>query len=194
VLDYARSYDVPTVVFRMSCIYGPRQFGTEDQGWVAHFLISAMAGDPIVIYGDGRQVRDLLFVEDLVDAFCITAKRPRAAMGRAFNIGGGAARAASLLQVLELIERCDVPRPKLRFDEWRTGDQRYYVSNTSSFERATGWNPRVGIADGIRRLHEWLRTSEHPALAHISSVAERSRSVRSASRNGVEVATREVAP
>ena len=111
VVDYARSFGLPTVVFRMSCIYGPHQFGTEDQGWVAHFLIRALEGKPITLYGDGKQVRDILFVEDLVDAFLLASRNAGRLAGRAFNIGGGARNAISLLELLGLIEAMHGERP-----------------------------------------------------------------------------------
>lgn len=156
VLDYARSFGIRAAVFRMSCIYGPHQFGSEDQGWVAHFLIRAIDGQPITIYGDGKQVRDVLFVEDLVDALLRAREHIEAISGRAFNIGGGAANTISLLELLEIIERIDGRRPAVSFDDWRTGDQRYYVSDTRAFRASAGWAPRVGAREGIRRLHEWL--------------------------------------
>ncbi|WBY02632.1 SDR family NAD(P)-dependent oxidoreductase [Ramlibacter tataouinensis] len=161
-LDYARSYGLCTVVFRMSCIYGPRQFGTEDQGWVAHFLLRAMNGQPITIYGDGRQVRDILFVEDLVHAFLLAEQNGRALAGRAFNIGGGPRNAISLLDLIDRIQVLEGGPPAVAFDEWRTGDQRYYVSDTRAFEQATGWRPRVSSAAGIARLHAWLGLHRRP--------------------------------
>jgi CDP-paratose 2-epimerase len=166
VLDYARSFGLPAIVFRMSCIYGPHQHGTEDQGWVAHFLIQALEDREITIYGDGRQVRDLLFVEDLVDALQLAQTHMPTEAGQAFNIGGGPAHAVSLLEVLEQIgELLDRPA-RARFDEWRLGDQRYYVSDTAKFARATGWRPTVTVRDGIARLMGWLRESSRlPALA-----------------------------
>jgi CDP-paratose 2-epimerase len=159
VLDYARSFRVPAVVFRMSCIYGPHQFGTEDQGWVAHFLIRAMEGHPITLYGDGRQVRDILFVDDLVDAFLLAQSHVATISGRAFNIGGGPANAISLLELLETIERLDGRRPAVAHAEPRRGDQRYYVSDTTAFREATGWSPKIGARQGVRLLHEWLLQS-----------------------------------
>lgn len=157
VLDYARVFSIPAVVFRMSCIYGPRQFGTEDQGWVAHFLRSALSGTPIVIYGTGRQVRDLLFVGDLVDAFLAAEERMSVLRGHAFNIGGGPRNAASLLEILDLIEHATGQLPPLSFAETRLADQPYYVSDTSAFTAATGWRPGVSIEEGLEALTAWLR-------------------------------------
>jgi CDP-paratose 2-epimerase len=166
VLDYARSYGLSTCVFRMSCIYGPRQFGTEDQGWVAHFILRALQGDPITLYGDGKQVRDVLFVDDLVDAFLLAEQKPDAVRGRAFNIGGGPGSTISLLDLLDRIEALHGARPQIAFDDWRTGDQRYYVSDTRAFEQATGWRRRVAAEDGIARLYEWLAArNQRPATA-----------------------------
>jgi len=159
VIDYARSYGLQTMVFRMSCIYGPRQFGTEDQGWVAHFILRALRGEAITIYGDGKQVRDILFVDDLVNAFLLAEQNAAQLAGRAFNIGGGPANAISLLDLLDRIESLHGQRPAVTFDTWRTGDQRYYVSDTRAFEQATGWKQKVGAREGIGRLYEWL--AEH---------------------------------
>ncbi|MGE0128430.1 MAG: NAD-dependent epimerase/dehydratase family protein [Blastocatellales bacterium] len=156
VADYARSFDLPAVIFRMSCIYGPRQFGTEDQGWVAHFLIRAIEGEPLNIYGDGRQVRDALFVEDLVSAFLLAQKNIEAIAGEVFNIGGGPANTISLLELISLIGEIEGEMPEVLFDQWRPGDQRYYVSDMRKFQRATGWRPKVTVFDGVRRLREWL--------------------------------------
>ncbi len=156
VIDYARSYGLTTCVFRMSCIYGPRQFGTEDQGWVAHFLLRALRDEPITIYGDGKQVRDVLFVDDLVDAFLLAEQNASRLSGRAFNIGGGPGSTISLLDLVDRIEALHGRRPALAFDDWRTGDQRYYVSDTRAFEQATGWRRRVDAEDGITRLYHWL--------------------------------------
>jgi len=163
VLDYARTYGLPAAVFRMSCIYGPHQFGTEDQGWVAHFLIRALEGEPITLYGDGMQVRDILFVEDLIDAFVLAQDRMQSLSGQAFNIGGGAGNTVSLLDLLGLIGEAYGRRPEVGFDDWRPGDQRYYVSDTRKFERATGWSARVDVASGIERLAHWLREARGPS-------------------------------
>jgi CDP-paratose 2-epimerase len=144
----------------MSCIYGPHQFGNEDQGWVAHFLIRALQGEPITIYGDGKQVRDVLFVDDLIDALLLARRSIEALAGRAFNIGGGPAHAVSLGQVVEMIADLLGERPELEHAAWRKGDQRWYVSDTSSFARATGWAPKVAPRDGLRHLHRWLAAEQ----------------------------------
>ena len=156
VIDYARSYGMTTLVFRMSCIYGPRQFGTEDQGWVAHFILRALRGERITLYGDGMQVRDVLFVDDLVDAFLLAEQHAQRLKGRAFNMGGGPGNAISLQDLLDRIEHLNGMRPPVSFDAWRTGDQRYYVSDTRAFQQETGWHPRIAAQDGIARLYEWL--------------------------------------
>ncbi len=163
VLDYARSFGLPAVVFRMSCVYGPHQMGTEDQGWVAHFLRRAMDGDPITIYGDGRQVRDLLFVDDLVGALLLARDRHEALAGEAFNIGGGSENTASIRDVIGMIADLEAKRPECASGEWRLGDQRYYVSDCSKFTAVTGWIPATSTAVGLRRLHAWLRENRVPA-------------------------------
>jgi CDP-paratose 2-epimerase len=163
VLDYAKTYGLSTVVFRMSCIYGPHQCGNEDQGWVAHFLLRAMAGLPITIFGDGRQVRDALYVDDLIDAMQLTLEHQDAVRGQAFNIGGSAAQTVSLLELLELVASLEGRTPEVAFDEWRVGDQRCYVSDIRKFGAATGWAPRMGVVEGVRRLHRWA--TEHDIAA-----------------------------
>jgi CDP-paratose 2-epimerase len=176
VVDYARSYGMTTLVFRMSCIYGPRQFGTEDQGWVAHFILRALRGERITLYGDGMQVRDVLFVEDLVDAFLLAEQNAARLKGRAFNMGGGPGNAISLQDLLDRIEQLHGKRPPVSFDAWRTGDQRYYVSDTRAFQRETGWQAKVAAADGIARLYEWLtaRPAQEKRSAPVAAVgAER---------------------
>jgi CDP-paratose 2-epimerase len=163
VLDYARSFGVPTVVLRMSCIYGKRQFGNEDQGWVAHFWRCALARQPLTIYGDGKQVRDILYVDDLVDALLLASDAGPALSGRAFNIGGGPANTVSLVELLGRIERSLGRVPLLRREDWRVGDQRYYVSDTRAFAAATGWRARISAAEGLERLHAWIERSEREA-------------------------------
>lgn len=156
VIDYARTFGIPAVVLRMSCIYGPHQFGTEDQGWVAHFLIQAIEDLPVTLYGDGMQVRDILFVEDLVDAFVLAQENIQTLSGQAFNIGGGKENTTSLLELLELISELHDKKPTVDFADWRPGDQRYYVSDSTKFQAATGWMPSVNIRGGVQKLYQWL--------------------------------------
>jgi CDP-paratose 2-epimerase len=170
VLDYARTFDIPAAVFRMSCIYGEHQFGTEDQGWVAHFLIRAIKGEPITLYGDGMQVRDILFAEDLVNALILAGDNMPRVSGRAFNIGGGPSNAISLLELLDLIAELRGRACNVEMDDWRLADQRFYVSDTRTFERATGWKPSVSVKTGVGRLYRWLRNS---AAVNISGTSAR---------------------
>ena len=165
VVDYARSFGVPTVVFRMSCVYGPHQFGTEDQGWVAHFLIRALEDRPIMVYGDGKQVRDVLWVEDLVDAFLRAAGEIERLAGSAFNIGGGVRNTLSLRELMTLIAQLRGRQPAVEHGPWRQGDQRYYVSDHAAFTRATGWRPHVSPRKGVRALATWLAASRDDAVA-----------------------------
>lgn len=157
VRDYARIYGIPAVVFRMSCIYGPHQRGTEDQGWVAHFLLQALRGEPITLYGNGKQVRDILFVDDLVDAFLRARANIDRVRGEVFNIGGGAGRTVSLLELIALMEHLHGAPTPVAFGSWRPGDQPWYVSDTTHFRRLTGWEPATGVAGGVERLYLWLR-------------------------------------
>ena len=168
VADYAHSYGLRTCVFRMSCIYGPHQRGTEDQGWVAHFVLRALRGEPITVYGDGRQVRDLLYVDDLVDALVAASSSAHALEGRVFNIGGGPPNAISVLEVVEAIEELHGVAPELSWGDWRMADQRYYVSDTSAFGELTDWRPRVPVGEGIEMLYAWQaerRRAGRPAVA-----------------------------
>lgn len=153
--DYARIYGVPTVVLRQSCIYGPRQFGTEDQGWLAHFVLTALAGGGITIYGDGKQVRDVLDVDDLVELFARAIERRDAVAGRVYNVGGGASNTLSLLELIASIERRTGRRVPLSFAAWRPGDQKVYVSDVRKAERELGWRPAIGVEAGLDRLFAW---------------------------------------
>lgn len=170
VLDYARSFDLPTCVLRMSCIYGPRQMGTEDQGWVAHFLIQALEGQAIILYGDGRQVRDVLHVSDAVDAYVAAWRRMAAVRGRAFNLGGGPDNAVSLRLLIGHIERLVGGRVSLAFEDWRAGDQRYFVADSSAARRALGLNSPVSWREGVAELADWLR-SERRLGARVGTAA-----------------------
>ena len=171
VLDYARSFDIPTCVVRMSCIYGPRQMGTEDQGWIAHFLISALRGEPISVYGDGCQVRDVLDVGDAVEAYLSAWARIGAVQGRAFNLGGGPANAVSLRQVIASIGELAGRPVEARYADWRPGDQRYYVSDTRRAARDLGLRPARPWREGVSALARWLR-DEHAAAAQERRAAE----------------------
>ncbi|MDG4882726.1 NAD-dependent epimerase/dehydratase family protein [Mesorhizobium sp. WSM4884] len=156
VLDYAKSYGLPTAVLRMSCIYGPRQFGTEDQGWVAHFLLSALSGRPITIYGDGKQVRDILHVSDAVAAYRGVLARIEDLKGQAFNLGGGPHNAVSLRALLSEIATVTGRDVVLRHDLERTGDQPFFVANTRKIEAALGWRAHVTWREGVCELASWL--------------------------------------
>lgn len=159
VLDYARTFGIPVVVFRMSCIYGCHQNGTEDQGWVAHFLIRTLEHKTLTLFGNGLQVRDLLFADDLADAFLLAQSNIQTLSGHAFNIGGGLGNTISLLDLIDLIGDLHGDVPLLQMKEWRPGDQRYYVSDTRKFKVATGWAPKINVRQGVRRLHQWLLES-----------------------------------
>lgn len=156
ILDHARTLGIKSVVFRMSCIYGPHQCGNEDQGWVAHFAINAMNKKPLTIFGDGKQVRDILYVEDLVDAFIAAWKNIDKISGQAFNIGGGPENSVSLLQVISSLEQTTGNKIKTLSGDWRKGDQKYYVSNINKFKNATGWSPKISSTKGIELLVKWL--------------------------------------
>lgn len=159
--DYARIFGVPTAICRMSCIYGTRQFGDEDQGWVAHFVISACYGRPLTIYGDGRQVRDVLFIDDLLDAYELAVAGAREHCGEVFNIGGGPANTLSLLELVASLEQQLQRSLQITFDGWRPGDQRVYVSDIRRAERQLGWAPRTSVEDGLNRLIGWVQEHRH---------------------------------
>jgi CDP-paratose 2-epimerase len=156
VRDYHRIYGLNTVVMRQSCIYGRRQFGVEDQGWIAWFMIAAECGHPLTIYGDGRQVRDVLYVEDLIDAFEAAAANIDKVAGCVYNIGGGPDNAISLLDVLKFIELRKAAPIRYRRAGPRPGDQRIYVSDIRRAQRELGWTPRTGWETGLGALYEWI--------------------------------------
>ncbi len=175
VLDYARSYGVPAAVLRMSCIYGQRQMGTEDQGWVAHFLIRALEGKPITLYGDGYQVRDILDVSNAVEAYLHAWQRIDQVKGRAFNLGGGPANAISLRVLLGHIGDLIGREVDVSFSDWRAGDQRYFVADTRAAEAALGLSPKVAWRDGVAHLARWLATERglnHPIGERLTVAAE----------------------
>jgi len=159
VRDYARIYGLRSVVFRMSCIAGPRQFGSEDQGWVAHFLYSALQGKPLTIYGDGRQVRDILYVGDLLRAFEAAYANREKTTGQIYNIGGGQPNTISLLELMERIEKLTGARTGYNFGPARAGDQLIYVTNHGRFSQHTGWRPEVKMDGILKGIHRWYRAN-----------------------------------
>lgn len=162
VQDYGRMYGLRTAVLRLSCVYGPRQFGTEDQGWVAHFVIAAVLERPLVIYGNGKQIRDILFIDDLVRLYARFLEVASAeAWGRAYNVGGGSAFTLSLLELLDLLAEQTGRRPRVSFEEWRPADQRVYVSDTAQVRHTLGWEPHVPPLQGVRRLLAWVQAHQH---------------------------------
>ncbi len=156
VLDFARIYGIPAASFRQSCIYGPRQFGVEDQGWVAWFAIATLLQKDITIYGDGKQVRDVLHVEDVVRAYEAAIRAPDEIRGQAFNIGGGTAQTLSLLELIDMLEQHFKRKIPLKFDKWRPGDQEVYVSDVRKLEKTLNWKPSIDAKAGVGKLIEWV--------------------------------------
>ena len=157
VRDYARIYGLPTVVLRQSCIYGPRQFGVEDQGWVAWFLIAAVTGQPITIYGDGKQVRDLLWVDDLLDLYEAAVQQIDVAAGQVYNVGGGPENTLAVWKELgPLLTGLMGHQVPVTYDDWRPGDQPIFVADIRKAEQELGWRPRTTREEGVRRLYEWV--------------------------------------
>ncbi|MDE2293677.1 MAG: NAD-dependent epimerase/dehydratase family protein [Elusimicrobia bacterium] len=154
--DYHRIYGLPTVVFRQSCIYGPHQQGNEDQGWLAHFMKQALAGKGVTVYGDGRQVRDALYVDDLVAAYLAAYRLRARAAGRIYNVGGGPRSTLSLRELLAWISARRGRRLAAAWGPWRPGDQKVYVSDIRLIRRELGWRPLVTLSDGLERLWSWL--------------------------------------
>ena len=157
VRDYARIYGLPTVVFRQSCIYGPRQMGVEDQGWVAWMIIAAVTGQPITIYGDGKQVRDVLFVDDLLDVYDAAIAHIDIAAGQVYNVGGGPEHTMSIwAEFGPIIEQLTGRAISVSYDDWRPGDQRVVVCDIRKAGLDLDWRPRVGVHEGIERLYKWV--------------------------------------
>ena len=160
VLDYGRSYGLSTLVLRQSCIYGTRQFGIEDQGWVAWFIIAAVTGRSLTLYGTGKQVRDILYIDDLVDFFLMVSDNIDAYRGEVLNIGGGAERAVSLLQLLKLIESVLGREIPIEFGQARVGDQPVYISDIGKATSVTGWVPKVSVEEGVLKLVKWVEDNK----------------------------------
>ena len=171
--DYYRMFGLKTVVLRQSCIYGYRQFGIEDQGWVAWFIIAAELGKPITVYGDGKQVRDVLFIEDLLDAYEAAAERIEIAKGRIYNVGGGSANALSLLELLAFLREKYETRLRYSHADWRPGDQRIYVSDIRRAGAELGWTPQITVAAGLERLQSWVAEHKESFLEtrHVNTFA-----------------------
>ena len=163
-LDFARIYQIPATSFRQSCIYGPRQFGVEDQGWVAWFAIASMLRRNITIYGDGKQVRDVLHVEDLLEAYEAAIRAPDKVAGEAFNVGGGPDRVLSLLDLIQMLEERIGRRIPLRFDDWRPGDQQVYISDIRKLDKALAWKPEIDVSEGISQLMAWVEKNRDAFL------------------------------
>lgn len=158
VRDYARIYDIPSVVLRQSAIFGPRQFGIEDQGWVSWFIIAFLTGKPITIYGNGKQVRDLLFIDDLIAAYQAAIAQPDVSAGKVFNIGGGPQNVISVWKEFgPVLEELAGKKIHVSYGDWRPGDQLIYVSDIRKASESLGWKPKVGVEEGIRRLYQWTK-------------------------------------
>lgn len=160
-LDYFRMYGVPTVVFRQSCIYGPRQMGTEDQGWVAYLAIAALLDEEIRIYGNGKQVRDLLHVDDLIEAYQLSIKKIKLSQGQAYNIGGSKDHSFSLLEYNKYLSEELNKKIKIKFKKWRPGDQKIYLSNTNKIRRHLHWEPRICHKFGLKDLISWVKSNQN---------------------------------
>ncbi|MDD5627227.1 MAG: GDP-mannose 4,6-dehydratase [Patescibacteria group bacterium] len=160
VHDYSRIYGLRTVVFRQSCIYGKRQFGIEDQGWVAWFTIAAALGCPITIYGDGKQIRDVLYVEDLIQAFVMATKMIDKTAGKIYNIGGGPENTMSLLELISYLKKMLDQDIQYSFAPWRPGDQPVYVSDIRKAKKEFGWEPQISVNQGVKRLADWVSRNQ----------------------------------
>ena len=162
VRDYYRIYSLPTVVFRQSCIYGPRQFGIEDQGWLAWFIIAAITQRPITIYGNGKQVRDVLHVDDLLDIYDLAVAKIETTAGQVYNIGGGAQNTISVWKEFSpKLERLLGRQIPVSWSDWRPGDQPVYISDIRKAEKQLGWKPKINVDEGLQRLYQWVFENRH---------------------------------
>ncbi|MCJ7624797.1 MAG: SDR family NAD(P)-dependent oxidoreductase [Anaerolineaceae bacterium] len=161
VRDYYRIFGIPSVVLRQSCIYGPRQFGIEDQGWVAWFVIAAILGKEITIYGDGKQVRDALYIDDLLDVYDLVVEKIDKTAGQVYNIGGGPHNTISIWQQFSpILEDLVGKNIEVRRNGWRPGDQKIYVSDICKAQTDLGWEPKVDVLEGIHNLFDWVNTNK----------------------------------
>lgn len=158
-LDYHRIFGLKTVIFRQSCIYGEYQFGVEDQGWVAHFSKQFLFKKPITIFGDGQQIRDLLYVKDLIEAYDLAIKNIKKSAGKVFNIGGGIKNAYSLLQVIKILENEYGYKVPIKFEKERVGDQKYFVSKNEKIKKILDWTPKTDFKEGLKKLINWQKNN-----------------------------------
>jgi CDP-paratose 2-epimerase len=173
VIDYSRIYNLQTVVFRQSCIYGPRQFGVEDQGWIAWLVIAAVLHTPFTIYGTGKQVRDILFIDDLTHAFDLAWSNIDKASGQVYNIGGGPANAVSLMMLVDYLRKEEDLSLEIRYSRWRPGDQPVYVSDITKAGKQLDWSPKVSWREGVARLVHWVLANRKMISEQMSLNAER---------------------
>jgi CDP-paratose 2-epimerase len=164
-------YGLQTFVFRQSCIYGPHQFGMEDQGWVAWFAIRALQNKPVTIYGDGKQVRDVLFIGDLIEAYDAAVTHIDRTSGHAYNIGGGPANTMSLIELLSLLHKRFGRPLQHSFDDWRTGDQKVFIGDVRKAKAHFGWEPRTSASEGVDKLISWLKENERAIAAVLAPMA-----------------------
>jgi len=161
VRDYHRIYNLNTVVFRQSCIYGPHQFGIEDQGWVAWFIIALVLGKKITIYGNGKQVRDVLYIDDLLDAYDLAIENIKNTRGKAYNIGGGILNTISVWHEFKpILENLFQKKINVESSEWRPGDQPIFISDTRLAKKDFGWEPKIGVKEGIKMLYDWVHENK----------------------------------
>lgn len=162
IRDYSRIYGIATVVLRQSCIYGPRQFGVEDQGWIAWFIIALTKGKKITVFGDGKQVRDVLYIDDLVRLFEVVVENRKKAQGEIFNVGGGYRNTLAVWSEFgPLLEELFGKKLQVQFDDWRPGDQKVYVSDIRRVKKVLGWSPKISVREGMKKLFTWIQENKH---------------------------------
>ena len=177
VRDYCRIYGLPTVVFRQSCIYGENQFGIEDQGWVAWFTIATMLNKQITVFGDGNQIRDVLYVEDLIKAYEQAILNVDVVKGKIYNVGGGPDFTLSLNELMDHLEQFLGKRIEHKVGDWRPGDQKVYVSNINKIKKELGWAPKIDVQEGIHRLNIWVRDNLDILQKYVDHLADVEESV-----------------
>ncbi len=159
--DYNRIYGIKSIVFRQSCIYGYRQFGVEDQGWVAWFCLASLFNKNITIYGDGKQVRDVLFITDLIRAFDLAIENIETTSGQVYNIGGGPDKTLSILELLEILGQEFDKKINVAYDDWRPGDQKVFICNIDKAQKDFNWKPTVDVKEGVVKLINWAKEHKH---------------------------------